>query len=526
LRVLILGGGVFSAHQAGALDAIGGKIALKAPRSRLFGAIGIDYFDGIAIGLLGLCAFVIGLLSIALTVDCPGDGPSHAILAYRWSQHPAIITSGIWLPGFDYLAGLCLMAVPDPLVVPRLYNLVITTLTVPVFYALVRKLYGKQEALLAALALVALPLRIGLGASSLTEGSFLLFVLIGLLFLMIAVEQEDIGRIALLVSLSALLLAEMTRYEIWLLVPLLVCYLYARSGNLAATVIAAIVLSVFPLAWSLGNYFSMRDFFPGFTILSHAPEGANPVGFRTALGTLYWMVGRQIGRLLAIGASAGLIIESYKCVRGRLSAHRTCYAILVVVVSALSFRGALALGPGLVARYLLLAFALALPLAAVAFVDLLGRRRYTVAFGAIAIAASFAPVYRRLYPLSDLHTPVCVTRYRPTEIIELAKWLRSSPYKSEAIVMTKMKWRSSYLPIYAPEYDSRHVIISSWTSDDAISDFIKAQRPSLLIAGPEDTDGLLRLDRIIGHPIDGLIQHPVYANGKIIVIDISSLIPH
>jgi hypothetical protein len=136
-------------------------------------ALTLDASDAIAIIALSAAALIIGTIAIMLTVDSPGDGPAHGTIAYSWSQNPVIATYGVWLPGFMYMAGLCTMVLRNPLLGPRVFNLGLSMLTIAPFYVMVRKLYGSLQALLSTIALVALPLRIGLGASSLTEASFI-----------------------------------------------------------------------------------------------------------------------------------------------------------------------------------------------------------------------------------------------------------------------------------------------------------------------------------------------------------------
>ena len=114
-----------------------------------------------------------------LTIDIPGDGPSRAGIAYRWSLSPKLIRSGVWLPGFTYLAGSVCMLIPNPRIAPRLLNVILGSASIPLLYVVTRRLYGNAVGLSAAALLAILPLHVGLSASSLTEA--------GLVFGMLAV---------------------------------------------------------------------------------------------------------------------------------------------------------------------------------------------------------------------------------------------------------------------------------------------------------------------------------------------------
>lgn len=137
-------------------------------------------FASLILPSLLLTAFVLRLFVLLSSVDIPGDGPARALFAYNWSQSPYIQTSGRnWLPGFMYLAGLFSFLVSMPLVSTRILNLIIGTLTVPLFYALVHRVYGRAPGLFSAAVLALFPLHAGLSASSLTEASFLFAIIAG-----------------------------------------------------------------------------------------------------------------------------------------------------------------------------------------------------------------------------------------------------------------------------------------------------------------------------------------------------------
>lgn len=118
-------------------------------------------------------------------------------------------------------------------------------------------------------------------------------------------------------------------------------------------------LLFFPIAWSTGNYLYFGDFFYSFVQISHPPALAHPVGIATATTRLSHQALGDLGWLLSFAAIIGLVGEVYRTVRGRVSAQRTAYAILVAAVWAMNFRGTLTLGPAVEDRYLLLAAATA-----------------------------------------------------------------------------------------------------------------------------------------------------------------------
>src|SRR5208282_4405786 len=122
--------------------------------------------------LVVFAAFAVRLAVIFFTIYTPSDGPGRSTKAYVWSQSPYFQTHGNWLPGFMYLVGTFGFLFENPLLSSRLVNAVLGTLTVFVFYLLVRKVYDPVSALISASILAFFPLHIGLSASALTEVSF------------------------------------------------------------------------------------------------------------------------------------------------------------------------------------------------------------------------------------------------------------------------------------------------------------------------------------------------------------------
>ena len=500
-------------------------------RSTVAEALGLDASDMITIGILSLTALVLGAMTMVLTVDVPGDGPTHAMQAYLWSRHPQIQSYGFWLPGYNYVIGLAMIAFPDPLHIARLCNLVFSTLTISAFYTMVHKIYGSPIALLSTFALVVLPLRIGLSASSMTEPAFVFFAITGLLCIMMSVERERVRIVPLVIAMVCLSIAEMTRYEAWPLVAMVICYLFVRTRGIAVTALAAASLLVFPVRWSVGNYFQTGNFFYAFSMAEHPLEGGSPLSLTSAATFLSAMVLRNLGWLLAIGAVAGAVTELYRAFYcrpdERILTARAAYVVMVAILWAMIMRATMIEGGATYDRYLLLGLTLALPLAVVAYLKVFCSYRYHLALGAIAILVSLSIVCRDIYRTRYYrYTSIYVTERKPTEIIAIVNWLRTSRYRSDAIMSTQMDWLPSYLPLYAPEFTSRQTIVSPWTPDEYLRKFVAQQRPALLITTRDDGEQITRLDHALGRAVQPMMHDPVFRSGSIEVYDIAKSTAH
>jgi len=483
---------------------------------------------------LVLIAFIPRLLALIFMLDSAGDGPFRAMIAYSWSKYPYLSTHGVWLPGFMYLSGIFSFIVNDPLISTRILNLVIGTLTIPVFYLLIRMVFGNAAALFSASLLAFLPLHIGLSASSLSEVSFILLVLISLVFFLKAQEPNRHRVLFLCVSLLVGCFALITRYEAWLLIPLLPIYHYWKTRNLRTAISIAFILGIFPIIWMVSNYLHSGECLPiisGATTLAIEAVGAHETGLFSAIWNIGSISVSHIGCVLIIMILWGVILECIQATRKKTTAERVLYVSTLGIFWIFILFLGMARGNALWQRYLLFGFVMALPLAIIPLIHYLTNYRRWLGIYIIVAIVTVAFIY--LLGTKDLirHPIDYVTYQQPVEIKRLAEWLRKSRYSNDNILLTKMDWQSGNLPLYFPEMCSvcKYAVtpwafnfVSYWTVDSLLEDFLKDQRPSLLVTYDKDHIHRTRIENILG----GRIQESslVHTEGEIKVYDIRSLI--
>jgi hypothetical protein len=479
-------------------------------------------------------AFIPRVLAVIFMLDSAGDGPFRAMIAYSWSKYPYISTHGVWLPGFMYLSGVFNFIVNDPLISTRILNLIIGTITIPVFYFLVRRVFNHEIALFSTSVLAFLPLHIGLSAGSLSEVSFIFLVLISLVLFIEALEVNRVRLIYLFISLLLACFALTMRYEAWLLIPLLPIYHYWKIRKVWTGILIAIVLGIFPGFWMMSNYLHGGIFLPiipGATTLAVAGAGAH----ETDLAGAIWNIGSisisHIGWILVILILWGVILQCVQAVRGRVTAERVLYLSIVCIFWIFILCLAIARGSALWHRYLLFGFVMALPFAAMPLVHhSVNYRRW---LGAYIIIAIFSIMFTYFLGVKDIirHPIDYVTHRQPSEIKRLAEWLRTSSYRSDHILLTRMTWESTYLPLYFPEMCSscKYAVapwafnfISFWTADSSLDDFLKVQRPAVLVTRDYDHDLQSRIETILGKKINE--NSMVHTEDGIKVYDIRSLL--
>lgn len=462
-------------------------------------------------------AFALRLITIIFSIDVGGDGPMHAIKAHNWSQSPYIAVQGNDLPALMYLAGAVNFVVGSPLYSARILNLIIGTLTVPLFYLLVHKVWGHATAIFSASILLFLPLHVGLSASSLTEATFLFTVVAGMVFLIRASADTKHQKLRLSLAILCFCLAAMTRYEAWLLMPLFPFYYFWKTRNVPTATLMALALLIFPTAWMVGNYFYEGDFLPAFSSNTKSgPEavGAQAVDLLAAAKIIRWKSVHHLGWILFVAALWGAILQLAQALRRKTDPERALYIFTGCVFWMFMLYFAMSRGESLWDRYLLFGLVMALPFALLPFVRYVNRNNRL-----LALIICLGVVSAGVSELSYRRPEVYVTPWEPVEIKRIAAWLKESPYREDPILLSKMGWKSTYLPLYFPQASSRFLVVSFWTEDSRLQDFLKNRQPSLLITRDGDDEFQSRIEALLGKRIR--LDRPLHTEDtiKIYVIE-------
>jgi 4-amino-4-deoxy-L-arabinose transferase-like glycosyltransferase len=197
-----------------------------------------------------------------------GDAVIRTELAERWASSPHWISSfsdGAYQfgPLQIYLVGLVLKARVPPEAAGRVVSLLFGALATLPLYSLTRRLFGWRAGLIAGLSLCAWGLHIQMSTTGGSEAVATFLVLAVLALVARAREGEPLGP---LMGAAALLnLACATRYDCWLLVPLLCLFIWLwgkdRIAATARAVFFGLLCLPFPLLWMQGNEVAMGSAF-------------------------------------------------------------------------------------------------------------------------------------------------------------------------------------------------------------------------------------------------------------------------
>lgn len=493
----------------------------------------IDKKNDIAIvfGLL-ICALVVRLIVVIFWIDVPGDAPGMAINAWKWWNSPYMKTHGTHLPGIVYLGGLFHIFIHDPWISTRVFNMIIGSLTVPIFYLLISRIFSTLVGLLSALVLIFFPIHLASSGSSLKEASFLLEIITGMLFLIIASEKQKKENIYISLSLLCFCLAEATRYEGWLLIPIIPLYYWLKTKKILKSIVIFWVLLIFPTFWVLGNYFHFGNadkVFSGATDeLQLERGGAKDVNWKDFIKFLIKRSVSFLGPILAIATIIGLTVSTIQVIKRKVTIDKLFYFSIFTIQWLFIFKFFFSRGGAIWNRYLVLNYVLTLPFAVLPLTYLKNHRKKLVIVMLITIISLFIFIplksyYIRSHPLPPLE----ITRKYPTEIKDLAFWLKQSSYRNSFIIVTEMTKngrKQRYLSLYFPEVSYRRLTI--WDQEEIVTNsrmkkFIEKNKPSLLITSKNDNRLKTRVENHLSNKLSQ--DRLVYQKEYLEVYDITGL---
>ncbi len=474
----------------------------------------------IEVAILTIVAALLRVGMLLATVDVPGDGPVRALTAYSWARSPHVVLHGIWLPGFVYLTGLVSYVLPV-WIAGRLFNAIVGTATVPMFFEAVAPVFGPSAGLIGAALIAVFPLHVGLSASSLTEVSAVFEILMGMAFLRMATQAEGRGRGGYAtVAISSLVMASMTRYEVWFLLPLFPWYYWLRARDWGLAAGMAALLGAFPLAWLIGNHVYEGNALLGFAAAvtdRSFGETHGGVSLTKAVEILVTRFATHMGWVLVSLVILGLAMELRSLVARRLSTERLLY--LAVVLVSLAGMGAFTVlrGETLGDRNLLFGLILLIPMAVIPVAAVLGyggRGRLWVVI-VVVVSCTLGSSW-----LTGRIETRWVTRVKPHGITRLAEWVNASSWRDQPVVFTRMDWQPTYVPYYFPRLAGKTLIVSEWIEDGRLNELTKLVRPALLVTQRGDEAYVERFSRVTGMAVEH--ERLVHRDGDVEVYELGN----
>jgi hypothetical protein len=436
-----------------------------------------------------LVAATVRAVLLIIAVDVPGDGPVHAFEAYEWSQSPHWVSYGMWLPGIIYLGGVASILVPNPVIAVRLVNAVVGALTASVVFAYVRQVYGPRTAWLTGLAIALFPLHATLSASSLSEPGFVLWIVLAEYLLVRASALATNVLIVRMLALGLVVLAEMTRYEAWVLAPIFGAFIFFCSDrSWRAAVVVSTVLVAFPVLWCVGNAAYVGDPFLGFTMARGSAIrsfGPGLFGIGDSVARVARAARDHLTLTLALAMAGGFLLEVRSLACRKSTPAQVLHLALMAGFWLFAVGFAVLRGPKLYNRYLVLGFVLSFPCIGVVL-EAVARGRMARWVQAMCLLTAASVVFTGGLSIAPPHW---VTWKHPLAVIELTEWLSRADHRGQPILLTEMGWQSTYFLQYAPQL--RWEIFALREEDTSIRTRLEALGSSFLLVTRAGDEGLV-----------------------------------
>ena len=479
-------------------------------------ALSISKREWTVILILTIAALTFRLIALFFFQEHSGDGPSRAMQAYMWSISPVFRPHIVWLPGYIYLTGMFHVVVHDPLVSTRILNLFLGTLTIPVFYLLIRRVFDDVSALVSATLLVVFPFHIKLSVTSLTEISFLLEIILGTLLVLRASVAAGWRRlVGLILSIFVLGLASLTRYESWILLPLFPAYFFIKTSRFYQSLFLAIGLALFPIAWMVASFVEAGSFLPAYGAAMF--DAREDTGLFGALKIIvrFWI--KYFGWVIPVLTAGGFLLLLADAVKKQLSIERLLYLAVVCLKVMFCVKFGMDRGSSLWVRYLLFIFVMVLPFG-IFFMNRYFRNYSYIIILAVLLAAAPSFIFH------VLGHDEYVTRKTNPAFETLGRWLADSTFQDSPLLMTEMKWKSTYLPLHRPEIAFRYMIVSDWLDGAHLRDYISTFKPQLLITRDGEQKYISRIENFFA---DQIIEEDrlIYNQDTLKVYDLRGLSP-
>jgi Dolichyl-phosphate-mannose-protein mannosyltransferase len=177
-------------------------------------------------------------------------------IAWRWLDDPELITNGVWGPLHTYLIALALAIYNNPVWSPVVMQIAFESAMPVLIFLFVRNEFrSSRAAILVALCYALYPLSILNTLALMTQPLFVFFVILGMLFISIARQENGSWKHAAFAGI-AMTFAGMIRYEGWMLIPFLALILWRKPAQCAAFCACAML---HPTFWMVGNTLAHGD---------------------------------------------------------------------------------------------------------------------------------------------------------------------------------------------------------------------------------------------------------------------------
>jgi len=405
--------------------------------------------------------FIVKLICLPYAQTVDADAVSRVFISVDWLKNPHWIKTGVWAPFHFYIIGCGLYIWNNPVIMPKLINIIFSSFTLIPFYYFTKREFKRNGALIAAFFLAISPILFNNSLQSLSETPYLFFLALTMNLLSLALRKNSFIY-ALLAGLS-ITAASGIRYEAWIISAVfgLIILLLHRWKLLTVFVITSLL---FPVSWLVTNWLATGN--PLFGIQGNyhwtldVMENNNNLGFESYLRRIWFF---PFSWVIATGIPTGYIIlktiwRGY--VEKPLNKLNLIYGIpfliMVLFIQYNAFKGVLLLQH----RFIGTLVVLSMPFIAVYFKDLT-KQKITQAwiFGASTVLLSFAYNTTGIIPLPRLQD-------QSGAIIN--ELIKKNTDKGSFLILDFTGWENTYFIALESKLPHDNILITGGTKNSDV----------------------------------------------------------
>jgi hypothetical protein len=278
-----------------------------------------------------------------------------------------------------------------------------------------------------------------------------------------------------------------------------------RTGSVPRTVLFALLLLPFPLIWFIGRMGigGIGATYAG-AVSGLEEVGAQAVDLFTGSTILLDTLGSLLGGPMLWLAILGFVALAVPALRPPRMAEIVTLLVLVVLETLFLTKFAADLGSSFWPRYTAGVAVLLLPFAAFGLIAVIRPGPVAAIAALLAVVAMITAAFFRSV---DLY----IVREIPPSTREASSWVEHRPAE-ERLLLTRMGWQSSYIPLLARLDRDRYRIISHWLPDEELRWFACEQMPAYIITRDTDVNLLERMRRVAG--VKARLDAPIARFGR------------
>lgn len=193
------------------------------------------------------------LLPFAQTVDA--DAVSRIFLSIDWLNQPQWIATSVWAPFHFYLNGVALSIIYDPIITPKILQILLAGASLIPFFYFVRREFNSRGAVYATILFGLSPILFRNSFMCLSETPYLLFLVLSLNLISKSLKEQSVAFMALAGLFFTI--ASGFRYEAWILMFLTGSILLYYDWKKAF--VFGFFALLFPFIWMYSNYLYTGD---------------------------------------------------------------------------------------------------------------------------------------------------------------------------------------------------------------------------------------------------------------------------